>query len=493
MNRPLLLLLPVAVLAGLTPGRAKEPLQLAAVSATPPAVRLDPAPSLPDPAAEKARRYLGYMKVAADGDALRTAVKEGRTYTIDLLLKAGVSVDVRDESGRTPLMLAALSGSTVMTDYLLGKKAAPDAADLQGGTALMFAAENSEQRVLQSLLKAGASVDLADQAGHRALHRAILGGQAGALEALLAAGSQPTISEETEAPLALALQSGKAELIQPLVAHGASPVDWQPETTGRFWKAYAAGDDAMQDLLQATHAAPPALAGATQPLLAEAVLWRDAKLIRRLLQWGSDPDTALRIPADRAFIDTTGQPDFRFYLEEEHGLNVLMLAAGLGCTDGVAALLEAGASRTARTDRYKMVALSFAGRTGNAESQRLLLGLPVEPAHDEISIRISLKLQQATISKWGEPPIHTSISTGREEFPTQTGRFVITDKHRVKVSSIYDVPMPYFMRLSGRDFGLHEGYVPGYAASHGCIRVPEKMARQLYGMAQVGTFVTIEP
>ena len=48
----------------------------------------------------------------------------------------------------------------------------------------------------------------------------------------------------------------------------------------------------------------------------------------------------------------------------------------------------------------------------------------------------------------------------------------ISDKHRHHNSTIYGSSMPYFMRLSCAAFGLHQGYVPSYPASHGCIRVP---------------------
>lgn len=467
-------------------------MRLASAGSLPASSATATATQIPAEAAEKARRYLGYMKVDPSAEALHAAVKEGRTYTIDLLLRAGIAVDARDTQRRTPLMVAALSGATAITDHLIKKGAALDAVDPSGTTALMLSVESEDGRIAQQLIKARANLDLVDESGQRALHLAITHNRVATERALLEAGSKTSLPADAEAPLTLALRAGHPELIQPLIAHGAPPVDWQPETTAKFWKAYASKDDALQDLLQQSHATPPALAGSDQPLLAEAVLWQDPKLIGRLVKWGCDPNTRLRIPASSRFIETTGKPDLKFYLEEEQGLNVLMLAAALGCSDGVGELLQAGGNPFARTDRYKMVALSFAGRTGTPECERLLLGLPVEPTRDEISIRISLKLQQATISKWGEPAIHTTISTGRDEFPTRPGRYVITDKHRVKVSSIYDVPMPFFMRLSGRDFGLHEGYVPGYAASHGCIRVPDKMAQKLYQMAKVGTMVTID-
>ena len=53
--------------------------------------------------------------------------------------------------------------------------------------------------------------------------------------------------------------------------------------------------------------------------------------------------------------------------------------------------------------------------------------------------------------------------------------------------------MPYFQRLSCSDFGLHQGNVPGYPASHGCIRVPEGNAAKLFAMTEAGDRVRILP
>ena len=67
----------------------------------------------------------------------------------------------------------------------------------------------------------------------------------------------------------------------------------------------------------------------------------------------------------------------------------------------------------------------------------------------------------------------------------------MTDKKIDHVSTIYKVKMPYFMRLNCRDFGMHEGVVPDYPASHGCIRLPADAARKLFKEVPIGTLVTI--
>src|SRR6516164_3279606 len=72
--------------------------------------------------------------------------------------------------------------------------------------------------------------------------------------------------------------------------------------------------------------------------------------------------------------------------------------------------------------------------------------------------------------KTGTPLVRGRISTGRHGFDTPAGRYLVTDKERTRFSSLYKVPMPYFLRLSFSEYGIHEGYVPGRPASHGCIR-----------------------
>ena len=70
---------------------------------------------------------------------------------------------------------------------------------------------------------------------------------------------------------------------------------------------------------------------------------------------------------------------------------------------------------------------------------------------------------------------------------------MVTDQRRDHISSIYeDAQMPYFMRLSCQDFGLHEDRVTGRPASHGCVRLPGKVARRLFSEVPIGTWASIK-
>jgi lipoprotein-anchoring transpeptidase ErfK/SrfK len=123
---------------------------------------------------------------------------------------------------------------------------------------------------------------------------------------------------------------------------------------------------------------------------------------------------------------------------------------------------------------------------------RLILGR--DPLREERHIEVRLSEQKATLfDSAGNELFTTKVSTGRRGFATPTGEFVITDKNRDWTSTIYHASMPYFQRLSCSDFGLHQGNVPGYPASHGCIRVPPGNAAKLFSMTETGDRVIITP
>jgi lipoprotein-anchoring transpeptidase ErfK/SrfK len=142
-------------------------------------------------------------------------------------------------------------------------------------------------------------------------------------------------------------------------------------------------------------------------------------------------------------------------------------------------------------------------------------------ARGNSSILIVLGEQKAFYYKGGELVGVSAISTGREGFGTPTGRFKIIQKDKDHKSSIYGdyvdaqgnvikkdidltkdpkppgaifdgAKMPYFLRIVGGT-GMHAGFLPGYPASHGCIRMPEFMAEAFFRNTPKGTPVEIRP
>jgi hypothetical protein len=138
----------------------------------------------------------------------------------------------------------------------------------------------------------------------------------------------------------------------------------------------------------------------------------------------------------------------------------------------------------------RLAALILAGMTFLAVPARAAEP-PVDPLTFERIILVNLETQTATYYKGGDKVLTTPISSGREEKPTPTGMFTITDKHAKWTSTIYNVPMPNFLRLNEGSVGMHAGFLPGFPASSGCIRMPETAAQQLFDEVPVGTKVCI--
>lgn len=84
------------------------------------------------------------------------------------------------------------------------------------------------------------------------------------------------------------------------------------------------------------------------------------------------------------------------------------------------------------------------------------------------------------------------VSTGKVGHTTPSGRFSIHAKYKIVRSQRYTAPMPYAMFFRGSLYAIHQGIVPNYPASHGCVRVPKKDAQYLFSSIPTGTKVTIK-
>jgi len=105
---------------------------------------------------------------------------------------------------------------------------------------------------------------------------------------------------------------------------------------------------------------------------------------------------------------------------------------------------------------------------------------------------VNITTQRAILYRNGVPIGITTVSTGRAGHLTPTGVFMVLQKHVRHFSSIYDnAPMPYMQRLTWGGVALHGGILPGYPASHGCIRLPKEFARLLYGETHLGMTVMV--
>jgi lipoprotein-anchoring transpeptidase ErfK/SrfK len=113
-------------------------------------------------------------------------------------------------------------------------------------------------------------------------------------------------------------------------------------------------------------------------------------------------------------------------------------------------------------------------------------------ARGGVRVVISLPQQKAYVFRDGELFGTSPVSTGRRGHETPAGTFRILQKKVDHYSNLYDnAPMPYMQRLTHSGIALHAGHLPGYPASHGCIRLPPRQAKRFYYAVQIGTPVFI--
>ena len=105
---------------------------------------------------------------------------------------------------------------------------------------------------------------------------------------------------------------------------------------------------------------------------------------------------------------------------------------------------------------------------------------------------ISLDEQLAYVYRNGLRIGVSTVSTGKKGKETPTGVFTILQKHKDHRSTLYnDAPMPFMQRLTWDGVALHAGKLPGYPASHGCVRLPYEFARRLFDLTSFGMTVVV--
>jgi hypothetical protein len=111
-----------------------------------------------------------------------------------------------------------------------------------------------------------------------------------------------------------------------------------------------------------------------------------------------------------------------------------------------------------------------------------------------IIIAISIRRQTLKIYDANGLFAETPVSTGMPGHPTPMGVFSIIQKQKWHRSNIYsNAPMPYMQRITWSGIAMHAGVLPGYPASHGCIRMPMNFAVKMWGWTRIGARVIITP
>jgi len=109
-----------------------------------------------------------------------------------------------------------------------------------------------------------------------------------------------------------------------------------------------------------------------------------------------------------------------------------------------------------------------------------------------LQVVVSIPQQKAYVFEGGELLATSPVSTGKRGHSTPTGTFTILEKKVHHRSNKYaNAPMPYMQRLTWSGIAMHAGSLPGYPASHGCIRFPRSFAKKLYKLTDYGTRVTV--
>ena len=115
-------------------------------------------------------------------------------------------------------------------------------------------------------------------------------------------------------------------------------------------------------------------------------------------------------------------------------------------------------------------------------------------AGEPIMAIVSIKTQQVTLYDADGWILRAPVSTGVKERETPAGVFAVMEKEKDHHSTMYDDAwMPNMQRITWNGIALHGGPLPGYAASHGCVRMPYRFAEKLFDKTRIGMRVIISP
>nr|WP_250063384.1 L,D-transpeptidase [Stenotrophomonas mori] len=144
------------------------------------------------------------------------------------------------------------------------------------------------------------------------------------------------------------------------------------------------------------------------------------------------------------------------------------------------------------------MAVPLAAQPASADGDPLALRPGQYLWHPEISpagpivLVVSLDEQRAYAYRNGIAIGMTTISSGKPRHETPTGVFTILQKNKDHRSNLYNnAPMPYMQRLTWDGIALHGGSLPGYPASHGCVRLPQAFAQKLFAETRRGDTVVV--
>ncbi|WP_411846570.1 ankyrin repeat domain-containing protein [Roseibacillus persicicus] len=454
------------------------------------------------------------------------AARQGLVWLVKDLIDRGASFGgaehLEDDEQIHLSHVAAESGEPELIEILANRGADLSATNQYGESPVHIAIGSGSFDVLKPLFQQGVSLDAADDSGARPIHLAVMHRDPLSLRELLSLGANPNSpGPEGKLPIEYALEMRDYEFATLLIQYGSIT----PSTL--LYTAIEDGDRNLVDFLLSNGADPNALcrlsddtplglalrkddrwaafrllkAGALPDALIRerqtafhlAVAKLDRPLVALMLEKGADPNRPFyNYPSDDFLQHVASKNISRSTLGHTRNFTPIAMAADSGDIELARLLLAHGADPNVYTrgGRYNYWApISWAARRSDVPMMQILLGR--EPSQIRRRAVVDLSKQRAWVYEGDEQIYTTRVSTGKSGHRTRTGEFVITNRYRNWNSTIYGSSMPYFQRFSCSDFGFHQGYVPGYAASHGCIRVPGGNVRKLWELLSLGDPVTI--
>ncbi|MFT5465964.1 MAG: ankyrin repeat protein [Verrucomicrobiales bacterium] len=410
----------------------------------------------------------------------------------DLAIRAGGDITEPTSDGNNLFELALLDLDQEWILLLLKHGADPNQRSVKENNPLWWEFFNEGNiEIAEQLLAAGADINSPDGGGYRPIDRALQIGNLRMVRYLLGRGAE---SESAGKNIWHPLLDQDYATMRILLGSGEDPNQPNSDEITPFGYALRTGDLTAAALLLeygASYDSKAKVGGHTY--LEWTLAWRFMPIADALIAAGADPNSRITHPPTAEFLKHfEGRGNLQFYLKNDKGLTPLMVGAGSGQYEMVTMLMDKGASKGVNTTKWESWPINFAVKAEDIRMSQILLGRDPDGEGKDRRIVINLDKQRAVFYERGEVKFSTRCSTGKKGHRTGAGVFVITDKNRLRRSNLYDANMPFFMRLSCSAIGMHQGNVPSYPASHGCVRLPYEYAKKFFAAAEVGDIVEIK-
>ncbi len=409
----------------------------------------------------------------------------------DLAVELGGDISNVGLDQMTMLESAARHGDIDWMNKLLAFGADPNQRTAKTNEPLWWDQfQNSQPLQTEILLGAGADINSLDAEGITPIDRAIESNNLKMVRYLFSQGA------ETSGHLWNPLEERNHAMIRFLLANGEDVEVNNPSSVGISPLGFAAmnGDVTGAALLLEYGANfEPSEKPGGHSMLEWAVAHKKPILAETFIDMGADPNQRIENPNSefRELLKEHGS--LSYYLQKDRGLTPLMVAAGSKQHEMARMLMDHGASKSINSKSYRAWPVNFAIRAEDIPMAQMLFGrTPEFDGNWSRKVVVDLGSQRINFYVDGKSVFSTRCSTGKSGYRTPTGTFIISDKTRLRYSTLYGSAMPYFQRLSGSAIGMHQGNCPGYAASHGCIRMPWSSAKSLYYKTKVGDIVVVQ-